>query len=72
MKHKFEEELERMNKFQKMFTASSSDKKFKPAKMDLKDYAKYLLKEGSSIEKREILSCLKSKLVMKEKILTLR
>lgn len=72
MKHKFEEELERMNKFQKMFTASSPDKKFKPAKMDLKDYTKYLLKEGSTIEKRELLSCLKSKLVMKEKILTLR
>lgn len=72
MKHKFEEELERMNKFQKMFTAVDPNKKIKPAKMDLKDYARYLLKEGSAIEKRELLSCLKSKLVMKEKILTLK
>ena len=72
MKHKFEEELERMNKFQKMFTDSNPTKKIKSMKMDFKDYAKYLLKEGSTIEKRELLSCLKSKLVMREKIITLQ
>ncbi len=72
MKHKFEEELERMNKFQKMFTDANPTKKIKSMKMDFKDYAKYLLKEGSTIEKRELLSCLKSKLVMREKIITLQ
>jgi len=43
----------------------------KPIKIDLKTYAKYLLKEGSVIEKRELLSCLKSKLVIKERKLLL-
>ena len=72
MKHKFEEELERFSKFQKMFTDSDLKKKVKPVKMDLRDYAKYLLKEGNTIEKRELLSCLKSKLVMIKKIITLQ
>ena len=35
------------------------------------NYAKYLLKEGSVIEKRELLSCMKSKLVIKEKQIAL-
>ena len=61
-----------MNKFQKMFTDANPTKKIKSMKMDFKDYAKYLLKEGSTIEKRELLSCLKSRLVMREKIITLQ
>ncbi len=72
MKHKFEEELERMNKFQRMFTAIDPKQKTKAVNMDLRDYAKYLLKEGSTIEKRELLSCLKSRLILREKILTLK
>ena len=71
-KHKFQEELERFNKFQKMFIESSDKvKKLKPLNMEIKDYAKYLLKEGSVIEKRELLSCIKTKLVLKKKTLTL-
>lgn len=75
MKHKFQEELERFNKFQAMFIQSQSagkSNKLKPIKMDLKDYAKYLLREGSTIEKREILSCVKIKLVLNQKILSLQ
>jgi len=34
-------------------------------------YAKYILKEGSSIEKRELLACMKSKLILTQKVLTL-
>jgi DNA invertase Pin-like site-specific DNA recombinase len=71
-KHKFHEELERFNKFQKMFIESSDKaKKLKPLNMEIKDYAKYLLKEGSVIEKRELLACVKTKLVLTQKILTL-
>jgi len=72
MKHKFQEELERFNKFQKMFIESNNIKRVKPINMNLKDYAKYLLREGSVIEKRELLSCIESKLVIKDKILTLQ
>lgn len=39
---------------------------------DLKDYIKYLLKEGSIIEKRELLANLKSMLVLKDKEIALK
>jgi len=35
--------------------------------IDLRNYAKYLLRECSIIEKRALLSCLQSKLVMRDK-----
>ena len=38
--------------------------KTKVKDIDLRDYAKYLLKEGSVIEKRQFLSCMKSKFVI--------
>ena len=69
MRHKLEEEIARFNKFQKI--AMKVEGNIKPIKIDLKTYAKYLLKEGSVIEKRELLSCLKSKLVIKERKLLL-
>ena len=51
MRHKFEEEVSRLVKFQKSFFADT--KKLKPEKnIDLRSYAKYLLREGSVIEKR--------------------
>jgi hypothetical protein len=40
-------------------------------KVDMRVYAKYVLKEGSSIEKRELLANLKSKIMLKDKKLTL-
>ena len=38
---------------------------------DIRNYAKYLLKEGSDFEKRDLLSCLKSKVVLRQKVVTL-
>jgi len=70
MRHKFEEEVARMTKFQRNFFGDM--KKLKPEKsIDLRNYAKYLLREGTVIEKRELLSCIKSKLVLTQKILTI-
>ena len=70
MRHKFEEEVARLMKFQKSFFADA--KKLKPEKnIDLRSYAKYLLREGSVIEKRELLSCIKSKLILTQKVLTI-
>ncbi len=63
MREKFEAEVDRMRKFQRAFTATTTDAK--PQKeIDLRGYAKYLLKEGSVTEKRELLLCIKSKLVL--------
>lgn len=69
MKHKFEEEVTQLTKFQKSFFGEAHLKKQKD--IDLRSYAKYLLKEGSAIEKRELLACIKSKMVLIQKVLTL-
>ncbi|MEK9185053.1 MAG: hypothetical protein AAB866_02720 [Patescibacteria group bacterium] len=70
MKHKFEEEVERLNKFQKNILGMQGIKT-KVKDIDLRGYAKYLLKEGSAIEKREFLSCMKSKFTIAKKIVYL-
>lgn len=44
----------------------------KSKEVSIKQYAKYILKSGSIYEKRELLSCLKSKLVLKNKQLFLK
>lgn len=71
MRHKFEEEVERLNKFQKDFFQKPDDL-IPEKKVNLHSYAKYVLKNGSSIEKRELLSCVKSKLLLSKGILTLK
>ena len=70
MKHKFEEEVERLNKFQKNILGTQGVKA-EVKDIDLRTYAKYLLREGSSIEKRELLACVKSKFMFKNKTITL-
>ena len=70
MREKFEKEVERMRRFQRSFMGGSSDQK--PQKeIDLRDYARHVLKEGSVTEKRELLMCIKSKLVLTQGIVTL-
>lgn len=73
MRHKLEQEIERYNKFKnKIFGLEKEDKEFKTKKdINLREYAKYILKEGSTTEKRELMSCLKSRLVLTKKLLTL-
>jgi len=70
MKQKFEEEVARLNKFQKSFFGVKETNKVKAKQIDLKDYAKYLLREGTAIEKREFMGCIKSKFVLKNKVLS--
>ena len=45
--------------------------KEKKIEINATDYAAYLLREGTLIEKRELLSCLKSKLILKDKKISL-
>ncbi len=71
MKQKFEEEVARLNKFQKSFFGIKKVAKANAKQIDLKDYAKYLLREGTAIEKREFMSCIKSKFIMKNKVVML-
>jgi hypothetical protein len=37
--------------------------------IDIRNYAKYILKDGSDIEKRELLGCFKNKIILKNKII---
>ena len=70
VKHKFQEEVKRYNMFQKRVLKNADNEQ--PQKdVDIKSYMKYLLKEGSISEKREILSCIKSKIVIRKKILNI-
>jgi hypothetical protein len=48
------------------------NKKSQHEDVDLKTYAKYILKEGSNEEKRELMGCLDSKVVVKDKKLSLK
>jgi hypothetical protein len=70
MRHKFDEEVKRLSKFQHSFFGEHKLKKHKG--VELRDYAKYLLREGSIIEKRELLSCIKSRLILTRKVVTLQ
>lgn len=75
LKKQFEEEVDRYNKFQHTvlrMDGKESDADKKQA-FDIRTYAKYILKEGKMIEKRELLASLKSRLILtKEKKLILR
>ena len=65
IRSRIENEIARFNKFR---TGVLGQKQEKSAlDIDVRNYAKYLLKEGTLVEKRELLSCMKSKLVIREK-----
>ena len=69
IKEKMKSEIERYSQFQQVLGTASKQKD--GIKIDPKNYLKYLLKAGTTFEKREILSCLKSKLVLTNKELRL-
>ena len=64
IKARIEQEINRFNKFNVILGNKHQTKNID---VDIRNYTKYLLKEGTIIEKREILSCLKSKLTLKDK-----
>jgi DNA invertase Pin-like site-specific DNA recombinase len=71
LKRQFNDEIERYYKFSKGILGLKDSNFDKQKSIDMKNYAKYVLREGSIIEKREVLSQLESKLVMKNKIIIL-
>lgn len=62
---KIEEEITRFNKFRTGVLGHKQERS--SIDIDVRNYTKYLLKEGTLFEKRELLSCLKSKLIMRGK-----
>lgn len=70
MRQKLEDEIARFNIFQRS-VLGSTDKIKNRDDMDIRNYAKYILKEGSVSEKRELLGNLRSRIVYKDKKLTM-
>jgi len=68
VKSKVEQEIARLNRFKTML---GQKEKNTDVNVSSRDYTKYLLKEGTLVEKRELLSFLKSKLILKDKKITL-
>jgi DNA invertase Pin-like site-specific DNA recombinase len=70
MRQKLEDEIARFNIFQRS-VLGSTDKVSNRQDTDIRNYAKYILKEGAVTEKRELLANLRSRIVYKDKKLTL-
>lgn len=70
MKKKLEDEMKRFNKFQRSVLGLTDKIEVDP-ETDIRNYAKYLLKEGSTSEKRLLLSNLRSRIVYEDKELSL-
>jgi DNA invertase Pin-like site-specific DNA recombinase len=69
VKEKIKYDVERFSKLQKFLLGTKE--KIDIPNIDVRGYAKYVLKEGTDIEKRELLGCLKSKICLANKKITL-
>ena len=70
IKKKLEVEIERHKKFHSGIMGKT-EQEYSAKDADIRNYAKYLLNEGSMFEKRDLLACLKSKISLKEKKINL-
>ena len=66
---RIEDEIARFNKFRSGVLGHKQDKV--AIDVDVRNYTKYLLREGTLIEKRELLGCLQSKLFLKDRKIAL-
>ena len=65
IKDKIKEEIKRFKKFQKLISGSNGQ--IEVEDIDIKNYARYILQEGSDMEKREFMNCLKSTITLMNK-----
>ena len=70
MKEKISTEVKRIKKFQQALLQEKSQIVVKD--IDIRNYAKFILEEGSMEEKREFLKCLKSEVVLRDRVVQLR
>jgi DNA invertase Pin-like site-specific DNA recombinase len=70
MKKKLQEEVSRYERFSSGILGQTMG--MKVPKVDVRTYAKYLLKDGKTEEKRELLNCLRNKLTLKDGKVTLQ
>lgn len=65
MRDKISSEVQRFKKFEQMLLGSKTPVAVKD--IDIRNYAKFILQEGSLDEKREFMRCLKSEILLKNK-----
>lgn len=70
MKEKIKSEVERFKHFQRGVLGSTE--KIEVKEVDIRNYAKYILRDGKDFEKRELLGCLKSEIILLDKNITLK
>lgn len=68
-RHLIDKEVARFNKLQSRVLGGKEEEKVRD--IDVRRYAKYLLEEGSTEEKRELLGQLHDKIVLKDKKISL-
>ncbi|HUC88677.1 MAG TPA: hypothetical protein VMR49_01455 [Candidatus Paceibacterota bacterium] len=66
MRKKIKAEIERHKKFQSGLLGIK-EKAVDVEEIDIRNYAKYILRDGTMEEKRELLTCLRSKILMNNK-----
>ena len=71
MRIKLEEEIKRFNRLQRLATKGTPKYSINEDDVNTREYAKYVLREGTPLEKRELMGHLRSRLVLKEKKITL-
>ena len=69
MKEKIKYEVMRFKKFNKIVLGNAE--KVDIGDIDMRNYAKYILRDGIDLEKRELLACLRNKIVLKDKKIVL-
>ena len=67
MKEKIKDEVNRFKRFQIGVLGVKDSTSV--GDVDIRNYAKYILRDGKDIEKRELLGCLKSKILLDNKII---
>lgn len=72
IKEKVEKEVERYHKFRYGVLGIKEAEGEETKEINIRQYAKYILREGAMFEKLELLSYLKSKLILQNKQLSLR
>ena len=65
---KLDDEIQKFKKLQAMFLGKKRTDKIES--VDLRDYAKFVLREGSILEQRSVLGCVSSELVLKNSEIT--
>jgi site-specific DNA recombinase len=72
VRQKFKDEIARYNKLRRIVLGKGKEKVDEPDAFDAKAYAKYILTEGTITEKRELLSNLKSRLTLQNRLISLK